>query len=163
LLAKPVPRSWLLMGKALGVLVFMTFQMSVFIFGTWLALGLRTGIWASEYLLCLPIVIVEFFAIFSVSVFLAVLTRSTVVCIVGSVGFWALCYAVNYAHHAQALSTDSSLGLLGMITELGYWILPKPTDLVVLVHRLLEAGKHFNLTPELEAATFSPWLSVLTS
>src|SRR5262249_19752145 len=39
LLAKPVPRWSLLVGKYIGVLVFVLFQATVFVGGTWLALG----------------------------------------------------------------------------------------------------------------------------
>src|SRR2546430_12199131 len=41
LFAKPVPRWTLLTGKYLGVVTFVTFQVAVFFFGTWLALGLK--------------------------------------------------------------------------------------------------------------------------
>ena len=43
LLAKPVPRWTLLLGKYLGVLVFVVFQATVFVVGTWLALGCAPG------------------------------------------------------------------------------------------------------------------------
>jgi hypothetical protein len=49
------------------------------------------------------------------------------------------------------------------LTDAAYWILPKPADMVVMMHRLLEAGKHFTLTTELETASFSPVSSLLTS
>lgn len=163
LLAKPVPRSWLLLGKTLGVLAFTTLQMAIFFFGTWAALGLRTGVWAPEYLLCLPLVVVQFFAIFGVSVLLAVLTRSTVVCLVGCIAFFAFCYSVNFAYHVETLNTVSQPSLPGFLSSVGYWVLPKPADAVVLLYRLLDAGRNFTLTEALDQARFSPWLSVLTS
>src|SRR5207244_1830797 len=55
LLAKPVPRWLLLVGKYVGVLVFVLFQVTVFIGGTWLALGVRTGFWVPNYLLAIPL------------------------------------------------------------------------------------------------------------
>src|SRR5262249_27381781 len=51
LLAKPVPRWSLLVGKYLGVLAFVGFQAAVFVTGTWLALGVKTGVWDAAYLL----------------------------------------------------------------------------------------------------------------
>src|SRR5262249_43977794 len=42
LLAKPVPRWSLLVGKYFGVLAFVAVQATVFVLGTWLALGIKT-------------------------------------------------------------------------------------------------------------------------
>jgi ABC-type transport system involved in multi-copper enzyme maturation permease subunit len=163
LLAKPVPRSWLLLGKVLGVLAFLIFQLSVFVLGTWLALALRTGVWDARYLLCLPLILAQFFALFSVSVLVAVLTRSTMLCVLASLGFWGVSYAVNYAHHAYAASSGSVGTFQTLAVEGGYWLLPKPTDMVIILHRLLEAGKHFNLPAELDQASVTPWLTITTS
>jgi hypothetical protein len=44
LLAKPLPRAALLAGKFLGFLAFVAVQDGLFLVGTWLALGLRTGV-----------------------------------------------------------------------------------------------------------------------
>ena len=58
LLAKPVPRWLILAGKFAGVILFVGMQAALFFAGTWLALGLRTGIWLNEYLLGVPVSIV---------------------------------------------------------------------------------------------------------
>src|SRR5439155_6385974 len=78
LFAKPVPRWILLTGKYLGVVAFVTFQVVVFFFGTWLALGLKTGHWRSEYLAGIPLLVINFAVIYSFAVLIAVTTRSTV-------------------------------------------------------------------------------------
>src|SRR5262249_60609346 len=54
LLAKPLPRWALLVGKYVGVMTFVLFQAVVFVFGTWLALSARTGIWDTSYLVTIP-------------------------------------------------------------------------------------------------------------
>lgn len=105
LLAKPVPRWALLAGKYLGVLTFVFFQAAVFVFGTWLALGLRTGVWSTLYLLSLPLLMLHFGIFYSFSAFLAVWTRSTVTCAFGAIGFWLLCWAVNFSHHSYVAMT----------------------------------------------------------
>src|SRR5204862_4647919 len=64
LLAKPVPRWSLLLGKCLGVLVFVAFQTIVFVGGTWLALGARTGIWLPAYLWSIPLLLLHFAIIY---------------------------------------------------------------------------------------------------
>jgi hypothetical protein len=51
--------------------------------------------------------------------------------------------------------------------EAGYWLLPKPADLVILLDRALQADAHFFVQPEFAAVqamhAFHPALSVLTS
>jgi ABC-type transport system involved in multi-copper enzyme maturation permease subunit len=130
LLAKPIPRWSLLLGKCLGAIAFVFVQDILFLTGTWLALGLRTGIWDTTYLLCLPLLLVHFAVFFSFSAMLATATRSTVACVFGSILFWLLCWAMNFGRHAfvvlpelQAAGTS-----LGRTVELAYWILPKPLD-----------------------------------
>jgi ABC-type transport system involved in multi-copper enzyme maturation permease subunit len=130
LLAKPIPRWILLAGKCLGVLVFMAVQDGVFVGGTWLALGLRTGVWDATYLLCLPLLLLHFAVFFSFSAMLAVATRSTVACVFGSILFWLLCWAMNFGRHAFLLVPElhAAASGLGPTVEFGYWLLPKPLD-----------------------------------
>lgn len=99
LLAKPIPRWSLLAGKFLGVLLFLLVQVTVFVGGTWLALGLRTNVWNPLYLLSIPLLLLHFAIFFSFSTFLAVWTRSTVTCVFGSILFWIVCWTMNYAHN----------------------------------------------------------------
>src|SRR5262249_52441487 len=82
-LVKPLPRWALLAGKYLGVLAFVGAQVVVFVAGTWAALGLRTGVWDLNYLLCIPLLLFQFAVVYSVSALLAVLTRSGVLCAIG--------------------------------------------------------------------------------
>jgi len=170
LLSKPIPRSVLLMGKYLGVLAFAGFQVTVFIVGTWLALGLSTGFWVNSYLWGIPLLLLQFAAVYSFSVFLAVCTRSILACALGSVAFWFLCWGMNYGRHCL-LALESDMPplhpALRGLAEAGYWILPKPVDLGMVLHRVLDAGDSFRSLSELqkvqELNAFYPELSLVTS
>src|SRR5262249_55036910 len=105
LLAKPVPRWALLAGKYLGVLAFVLAQAIYFVGGTWLALGLRTGVWDTTYLVCIPLLLLQFAIFFGFSLLLAVCFRSTVICVTGSIAFWAVCWAINFGRHAMAAAS----------------------------------------------------------
>ena len=123
LLAKPVPRWSLLAGKYVGVLAFVTVQVAVFVLGTWLALALRTGDWSLRYLWCIPLLVVHFAVFFSFSCMLAVWSRSTIVCIFGSLLFWAVCTGINYGRH-QTLAEPpfaprQSAAVVGLTTPTG--------------------------------------------
>src|SRR4030088_1674685 len=88
------------MGKYAGVLAVVFLHLVVFVGGTWLGLGAHTGVWNASYLLCVPILLLHFAIFFSFSLLLAVCTRSTVVCVFGSIVFWFLCWGMNYGRHA---------------------------------------------------------------
>ena len=168
LLTKPIPRWALLVGKYLGVLTFVAIQVAVFVLGTWTALGLRTGIWHPGYLVCIPLLVLEFAVLYSFSVLIAVWTRNTAVCVVGSLVLWALCSAVNFNRLAVVARSDAAAHspVVGALFEAGYWVLPKPVDLEAVSQQALGAEKHFRPLPEmkaLESGRSSLALSVLTS
>jgi ABC-type transport system involved in multi-copper enzyme maturation permease subunit len=168
LLTKPIPRWAFLVGKFLGVLAFVAFQVAVFVLGTWAALGLRTGVWHPGYLVCISLLVLEFTVLYSFSAFLAVWTRSTAVCVVGSLVLWGLCAAVNFHRLAAVARADKPTAspLEGALLEAGYWVLPKPVDLEAVSQQAVEAEQHFRPLPEmraLESGRSSLVLSVLTS
>jgi hypothetical protein len=139
LLAKPVPRWGLLTGQYLGILVFVGLQTALFIAGTWLALGLATGQWPVLYLLCIPILLLHYGIFFAVSAWLAVRTRSSMVCLVGSIAFWVLCWNLNHGWHTAQTDTP---GVGPWWLGTAYWMLPKPADLNWLLLEVLH-GDHF--------------------
>lgn len=171
LLAKPAPRWVLILGKYFAVLSFVLVNALIFVGGTWIAIGLRTGFWDPTYLLCIPLLLLHFSIFFGISVLLAVCTGNAVVCVLGSLVFWCVAWSMNFGRHALATSTDlmsetvhSSL-LTGLV-DFGYWVLPKPADLGMLLFNALGAGNHFGKLLDLhtlEAHGFSMTLSVLSS
>ena len=48
------------------------------------------------YWWCIPLLLLQFAIFYSFSVLLAVITRSTVACVFGSVLFWLLAWGINY-------------------------------------------------------------------
>jgi ABC-type transport system involved in multi-copper enzyme maturation permease subunit len=168
LLAKPVPRWSLLVGKVLGVIIFVAFQVALFIGLTWLALGLRTGVWNARYWLCLPLLLLNFSIFYAFSAMLAVATRSTVACVFGSIFFWLVCWLMNFGRHSVALLTDLSFGTFARgIIETGYWILPKPLDFHFVLMQAIGADTDYvdvlNLAKLTEVGAWMPGLAVLTS
>jgi hypothetical protein len=169
LLAKPVPRWSLLAGKCLGVLVYFAFQTTLFIGGTWLALSAATGYWDPVYFFCIPLVLLHFAVFFSFSAMLAVSTRSTGVCVIGSIVFWMMCYAMNYGRHVATVipELNNMSPAFAFTLETGYWVFPKPLDFHLLLREVLNADTLFARvvdTPKLvEMHAWKPLLSVLTS
>ena len=171
LLAKPASRWVLIVGKYIGVLAFVLFQATIFVVGTWTAIGLRTGIWDPSYLLAIPLLLLHFSIFFGFSVLLAVWTGNAVVCVFGSIVFWFVAWSMNFARHALAMSSDMVAdsvrsSYFSSLIDLGYWIMPKPADLGMLLYNALGAGDHFGKLLDLQslqAHGFSMFLSVLSS
>ncbi len=150
LFTKPTPRWVILLGKYLGVVAFVSFQVLVFFGGTWLALGLSTDIWEYAYLWAAPLLVLHFAVMFTFSTVLAVWTRSTVATMFGSLLFWLLCWAMNAGHHYVAVlhylaPTGAGLSpLTNALTEAGYWLLPKPVDFGVLLEQAIGTPRFFD-------------------
>ena len=142
LLAKPAPRACCSWGKYFGVLCFVLFHAVIFVGGTWAAIGLRTGFWDPAYLLCVPLLMLHFSIFFGFSVLLAVCTQNAVVCVFGSILFWCLAWSMNFGRHAFVMSTDLvaesfQSSFFSGLMQLGYWVLPKPGDLGILLFNSL--------------------------
>lgn len=173
LLAKPVPRGLLLLGKVLGVVLFVAFQGALFFLGTWGALGLRTGVWDPSYLWGLPLLIVQFAVFYGASALIAANRRRTVACLLGALLVWFLCWGMNYGRHAVVALPELNREIapvspwLRGAVELGYWVLPKPADLSLILQHAIDADRQFAAVPEFETVVrlrrFHPVLSVASS
>jgi ABC-type transport system involved in multi-copper enzyme maturation permease subunit len=148
LFSKPVPRWAVLIGKFGGVMLFVAGQSLLFVTAVWAALGVRTNVWDAHVFAAVPLLLIHFGCFYAISSLIAVTTRSTVACVVGTVAVWLACWAVNYAHHlAVAAGSDA------LLLETAYWLLPKPADLGLLLIDALKAQAFFGNAPGLKAAT----------
>lgn len=168
LLAKPVPRWAILIGKYLGVVLFVALQATLFVAGTWLALGLKTGVWNGTYWLAVPLLALNFAIFYAVGAFFAVATRSTVASVFGTIMVWLLCWAVNFTYAKMgAENVTGAAPASNTLVSVAYWVLPKPLDMGALFYDALRAEGFSLKAPELEfaqaAGRIHPELSVLTS
>ena len=131
---------------------------------------MRTGVWDLTYFLCLPLVLLHFAVFFSFSAILAVLTRSTVVCVFGSILFWLLCWGMNYGRNVVQqglIGLEKMSPAFGFLVELGYWVLPKPLDNHVILVNALQAENLFSHAVKTQALiahnAWHPGLSVMAS
>lgn len=169
LLAKPVSRRQLLLGKYLGVLAFVAFQVLLFVVLTWVALGVRTGFWDLAYWWCIPLLLLEFAVFYSFSILLAVLTRSTVACVFGSLLFWLLAWGINYGTVMvrQTTTSDDIPEGTRLLAVASYWISPKPIDHSLIFFNALDSQMHFE-KPEIfkqleNGPDYSPTASILST
>jgi ABC-type transport system involved in multi-copper enzyme maturation permease subunit len=169
LLAKPVARWQLLLGKYFGVLTFVGFQVVLFVVSTWIALGVRTHVWGMTYWWCIPLLLLQFAVFYSFSVLLAVMTRSTVACVFGSVLFWLLAWGINHGcvMARGALERQYLPAGTRTLAEAAYSIFPKPIDAGLILFNALNAENHFEKPAVFKllesGGGFSPHLSILSS
>jgi ABC-type transport system involved in multi-copper enzyme maturation permease subunit len=168
LLAKPTPRWAILLGKYLGVLLFVALQTALFIGGTFLALGFATGFWHFGYWLALPLLVLHFGVFYAVSAFLAVATRSTVVAAFGTLMVWLLCWTVNISWlQRQAGNVPGMSGTAQALHGTVYWVLPKPLEFEGIFYTAMRADNEVAKDEALKAAelagTIHPELAVFTS
>ena len=151
LLAKPTPRWAILLGKYVGVVLFVGLYGVAFVGATWFALGLKTGVWFAPYWLAVPLLVVNFGVFYAVSTFLAVWTRSTVASAFGTLLFWILCWALNYTHHTLTVSPIEGMTQTGhFLLEVGYWFFPKPLDMSAIFHSAMMADGFAGKLPEMQ-------------
>lgn len=168
LLAKPAPRWSILAGKYVGVVLFVAMQSLLFVFGTWFGLGIATGVWDGSYWFAVPLLVVNFSVFYAFSAMLAVVTRSTVVSVFGTLLFWILCWAMNFTHHRiVGFDVAGIAPMAAFLIDAGYWVLPKPLDLSGIFFEAMNAKDYSIPVPELakmqEKGAFHPELSVLAS
>jgi hypothetical protein len=145
LLAKPVPRWTLLTGKALGVLVFVAVLTGAFVVGTWLAIGLKTKVWAPGYLMAWPLLVVQFAGLYMASVVAATCTRNATVSLFTALACWVICLGVN--HSRDSLNVQDGSPPHPRVTQVAiqaaYWVLPKPLDFSKILEQAVGASDHF--------------------
>src|SRR5262249_18035280 len=88
LLVKPIHRATLLVYKYIGGLVFIFLTSAITVVGIWLALGLRSGIWSTGFLLTVFVMTFFFAILYAVSTLFGVLTRSPIVSILITCFVW---------------------------------------------------------------------------
>jgi ABC-type transport system involved in multi-copper enzyme maturation permease subunit len=95
LLSKPVWRSLLFLSKFLGGCAFILLNASYLVFGLWLILGARFGLWDPRILLSIPVYVFMFAVYYTVSALAGLLWRNAIVSVVMTILFWAACFVVG--------------------------------------------------------------------
>jgi ABC-type transport system involved in multi-copper enzyme maturation permease subunit len=149
LLVKPISRWALLFYKYVGGLTFIFVNTAVTVIGIWLALGLRSGIWANGFLLTIFIITFFFAVLYAVSTLFGVLTRSAIVAILMTCGAWFLFFIVGTIFQVfevqRQIEEDDDLpqeerwsqNAFGSVVRAVHFVTPRTSDLNQLMNRLL--------------------------
>lgn len=135
--------------KYLAGMLFVMLQATLFFGLTFLVMGLRWGIWAPGYLLCIPLLVLLFSYVYCVSVLVAVRTRSTLAAVLLSLGAWV---AFAFIHQAPGVfdafpSLKEHRRLCSAIRVVS-WIPPKTGDFPYLAAHWAGAGTSLDIFPD---------------
>ncbi|MEM1423696.1 MAG: hypothetical protein AAGH64_06805 [Planctomycetota bacterium] len=101
MLSKPIGRVRLFLTKYLTGLLFTLAQVSIFVAGCVLVIGLRTGDWEWGLLLSIPIVTLFFSYLFAVSALVGLLSKSPLTAVLVTALIWFLIFVVNLVDAAM--------------------------------------------------------------
>ena len=93
-LSRPIGRLRLFVTKYLSGLLFVAFQITVFTAASFLVIGIRGGAWEPRLFLAIPLVLCFFSYIFSICVFLGLVTRSAIASLLITILIWLACWGV---------------------------------------------------------------------
>ncbi len=149
LLSKPMTRAKVFLGKYVGSMVFVLLQATLFGVLTFVVMGVRWGTWLPGYLLIIPLLVILFSYLYCVSVWAAVVMRSTIAAIFLSIGAWVVFAGVQSMDDALELypQWQEERTLFYSVRTLR-WVVPKTQDITYLAERWSGAGSGTNLVPD---------------
>lgn len=132
LLSKPISRWGLFVAKFLGGCVFISICATYLFAGVWLWLGLALGVWESAILLSIVLYVIVFGIYFSVSAFVGLVYRSTILAIMVTLLFWGACFLVGTSYGfldtrlqntriVKLAQSDQRIVALDRMSQLTYW------------------------------------------
>ena len=132
LLSKPVSRWGLYLAKFIGGCVFIAICATYLFTGIWLWLGLALGVWENAILLSILLYIIVFGIYFSVSAFIGLVFRSTILAIMVTLLFWSACFLVGTSYGfldtklqngriVKLAESEKTVVALDRMSQLTYW------------------------------------------
>jgi ABC-type transport system involved in multi-copper enzyme maturation permease subunit len=135
LLSKPVSRTHLLLGRFAGNVLVVSANILYLVIGSWIIFGVKTGVWGPGFLLSSLCTIFIFSVLLAVIVLVGVLWDSAAVAIM--VTFAIMIITPILAQKAtieKLLSSEWSRDVVRVL----YYVLPKTSDVSVIIWRLIQ-------------------------
>lgn len=152
-LARPVGRTQLVVGRYLGSVAFVLLFWSIVFAACVVAVGAATGCWSPGLLGCALTSTLVFAAVHPVGMFVGALTRHSSLASLAALFAWALQGIVLALRDFLASGVVDGAARWQKLVDGVYWLLPKCSDLVALNQELLARER---LSPELAAMLFPP-------
>ena len=127
ILSKPVSRAQVILGKFFGGTAMVFINLFYAIFMLWVLIGLKFDVWELEFLLTSVSITLAFASIYSLIIFIGIVTRSTMLSMVIS-------YLIFFVFSPLLSSRETIFafvgdGLMKIIFEILYYLVPQTSDL----------------------------------
>ena len=150
-LAKPLSRSTLFLGKYLGSTVFVLIQAVFFVAVTFVVIGIRWGTWMPGYLLTIPLLVLLFSYIYCVSAWVGVVYRSTVAAVLLGLGAWVFFAGVQATGDVfDVFPAWKENRWAYDAVRAARWCIPKTHDITYLAAKWSAGGLTTELVPDVE-------------
>ncbi len=127
ILSKPVSRPQVILGKFLGGTAMVFTNLFYAIFMLWLLIGLKFNVWQMDFLLASVSITLAFASIYSLIIFIGIVTRSTMFSLVISYLIFFVFSPLLSSRETIFAFVDN--GLMKTIFELLYYLIPQTSDL----------------------------------
>lgn len=171
ILSKPIHRVSLLVYKYIGGLTFVFINTAYAVIGVWLVTGIRSGVWSNGFLLTIFAITFYFAVLYAVSLLLGVLSRNTIVAIMGTIAFWFVMWLAGQIYEAVDLFRrepslrDRIPAWVYRTADTANTILPRTKDLDKLTSKLVvqdTLGEGDKRRLKLDTLTWPSWSEVLS-
>jgi ABC-2 type transport system permease protein len=134
LISKPVSRFKILMGRFLGSVAIVGYNIFYLVIFTWLIMSIKTGIWHVGFLLSGIMILLTFAILYSIMTFLGIVIRSSAFSLM-------ITYLILF-FSPLLIQRDEIYALLshkiyGIIVDGLYYFLPKTAELGKITHQLV--------------------------
>ena len=96
-LCKPISRAKLFLVKWLAAVIFTAAQVTLGVGIAYLLVRWNTGVWLHATLLAIPAIMLQFVYLYCIGALIAVLTRSTIASLIGTLLFWFMVFIVQFS------------------------------------------------------------------
>lgn len=101
LLSKPLSRSLVFLSRFFGGCFFVLINVAYLLFGLWLILGLRFGIWNYGLLKCIPLFLFLFIVYYSVAALAGAYWKNAIVAVAVAAALWGVCFVLGITKEAM--------------------------------------------------------------
>lgn len=144
LLAKPMARWKLFLGKYLGALMFVFLQATLFVGLTFLVMGTRWQVWIWGYFGFIPLMVILFSYLYAFTVLFGILTRSSLTSLMLTLVAWMVIWmppvvadllsnpeviSASPDSENESADVESSLEKWGRVFRAITWVIPKTADI----------------------------------
>ena len=144
-LAKPVRRPLVLLAKYAGGIIYVMIPATALIGGCWLAISTRAGFFNFGFLASIAVLATVFAVLYSFTVLMGVLTRSTIASILLTIGLWIVSFVMAVLVHP-----DSDIRIppsVAKTIETAQLLAPRTSELGQVSQYCIAMG---NLGPDME-------------